>query len=1525
MDTNTCARKKSRFALRANTQTAIRILLLLTIVTGLLASIQKSEANTSVEPYSVLVVAGQSNAQGDESYAGYMDPPLGSHPADSATKIMWSLGDDQVNVDRLNSSDTQLMSLTDIQPFGYFGPEIGLARKLWDQGRRNMVILKVTYGLQRLAQTNDSTFGGLADWNVHSVNESYDALKTQYSKLKTLMQTNNDKFTVDGFYWMQGESDAAKGESIANYQTNLTELIAAARTDLEMQPEAKVVVSKISLQHCLTNEYNFINNPNGCQVNACFIAQHPCTDVATVTAGNANVRQAQQNVADSDPNVYAVDSADLARNNFDFMHMLWQSQLTMGARIANSDFELPYRKEGSDDYDGDGISNIDEDANHDGNLGNDDSDNDGVPDYLDEIVGIGGGMTSSVDSSKTVTDSVSGSNTVTSSNSILNWKYTVNNDTNTAASIEVSDHFSLRQNYVSDSLITPPNYIKSYSTDNGASFSTVQPLGNVTNIKATKTDVPISAKGDSKQVLERSAIYANSTTENEGYLPILVGERIFTLFHNTSAGLGPSANRYDIGCVEKIAGGNCIGYPKDFLDASNNNDFLAPWTPASYLEESTGRIYTSTQRNTGFGIACFDTTIDAMCAGKEYTQLNASGSPLGANRKSRVQQVNKIGSCLYTYDFALNVYSYDIATGATPCGTQTTKNLVSAYSNAFSGYSLTDHSDAGTPSPITQSQVIGTKMFIVMNYNYEANFDWTSCGTFSDACRGTRMICFDSATLDGKCADGAGGYFSNTMIGNCYTDRICKFTQPFENKSNHAICSFGFQEPNFDVYGIVCLNTMTGALVSNSTALNSMVQSALTQSDNANYIPSYEETELTLPNGHSATIFAWVKGYLIASPRSGKASCFDWTADALCAGFGDSGNGTTKWDTWNYGGVSSTQVGTTGDTNDFGYVADGAGCVWAKGKSGDLWSFDAGNGSVPCRRVSQNVNVTPSEFFCDAVSGHVTAWNNAKLQLPLGSSISDIDELKVTLKDSNDNIITGYNDVDLMTLGTHVVSIGILDLTSLSTSTYPSIKAEFSFKALNGNIWASSTVEPLAVLTFAGDDPQICYQTQVDNACDIITPLTNSGIVTIVDADQKSKSLNLSATTNVLYPDGQGCIPDVRLSTTTSRYKYYPGELIVYDIVSQNIANSDLASTANGIELSSNIPENTTYISSSPEGIYSNSKVTWPDFDLNGTSSTTHSITVQVKPDAIAFSVSHSLATLVGDPTITNNSSTISNEIGTLGSIKAKAFQDVNNDGINNGADIPMNNVEVALLKNGISLETGTTDSNGIAVFANLVPASDYALRYTLPNNYLVSNKNMGNEQDLDSDIDTDTLSTGNFSLEEGQTQESKAAGFHLDPSVTTTTSSTTSTTTTTSPSTQPNTTIPVSETIPTTVQLNTVPLTPTTKIAGYKRGDGTTSVKTTIPVSITATTQYMNGARSERSNTDGNVSQNSNDVKGEAAGFVASEKKVNSNAGTINIPLLGHVKTSTLPFVFIAFIVLIFGAASFAIRRHSRALRNID
>lgn len=1339
-----------------------KIFLGIVLLAGLFLTTSVAQAATSSEPYSVLVVAGQSNAQGDNSFFYQMNPPLGSHPADNATKIMWSTGDNQLTVKRQNSSSTNLVPLSSVQPSGFFGPEIGLARGLWDQGRRNMVILKVTYGLQRLAATPNGAFGGLTDWNVNSVGESYDNLKLKKSQLASIMQNNGDTYTMDGFYWVQGESDAVKGVSVASYQNDLTSLLNSVKTDLGMHPEAINVLGKISGQYCLTHVYNIIYNPNGCGVNLCVIAVHPCSSEAILTAGNNNVRQAIQHAADTRPKTFVVETEDLQRV-YDFVHMSAASQLTLGKRMSNSGFVLPFREEGSNDYDNDGIFNTNEDANGNGNLGDDDTDSDGIPDYLDDFVGPGGGREKGIDAIKSVADGTTGNQSITKKNSVLNWNYSVSNNASTPASIEIEDHISARQNYINGSLTAPPNFIKSYSTNNGNTYSQTEPGSGTTDVKVAKNNVPISATGDSTEVLKQADSYTNSTSNNQGYIPILSGSRIFTLFNNTYAGTGPTANRYDIGCVEKVSGNDCAGYPKDFTDSAGNVDFISPHTPVHYLDKETERIFSSTQRNSGYGIICFDTKTNAMCAGQEYTELAPTLGPTSGKRRSRIQQISKIGSCLYTYDISLKVYSYDPITGATPCDGHTTKNLSTAYGSTAPTYNTSNHADYGYTGPVTQSEVIGTKIFIIMNYAFESNLDIWGCNNLVDICKGTRIICFDSTTTDGRCSNDAGGYFSNPRT-NCYTDRFCKLQQPFIDKSNNAICAFVFREQTYVYLGIVCRDPLTGGSVPVSSELDTISTRGREAFDNANYLPTYEEVELTLPNGDEATIFPWKKAYLIASPRSGKAVCFNWTTNSLCADFGNTGSGSSRWETWINQGVVSTEVGLNGDTNDIGYVSDGAGCIWAKGESGDIWSFDSQNGSVPCRRFEESVIVQPDHFYCDAQTGHVTGWNEAKLQLPVGTSTDDLIELYATIKDVNGNNIVGYSNINLLELGGKVSTLGSLDLSNLSLLTYPILSAAINFKASNSNIFSGANATPLVVLTFNGDDPQICYQTRVEDACNITTPLTNTGTVQVVDENLDSRQVQLSATSVVQYDDGESCIPDVRVTTSSPPRKFFKGENITYSILVENTSNTDPLSKALNISLTNIIPSESTYISSSG-GTLNGSTVSWPVFSLNGSASRSFEVTVKVGNVTQGNLLNTASAQLVDDPTASNNSYISSNEVGSLSIIGATAWTDTNKDGIVNNSEAYLSGVAVELYKGGVLVGSGTTNLNGHYDFLDLIPATDYALKFVKPNSYMVSLQDVGENDMIDSDIDELTFMTDLFSLGEGEINNSSFAGFYLLPS----------------------------------------------------------------------------------------------------------------------------------------------------------------
>jgi hypothetical protein len=882
----------------------------------------------------------------------------------------------------------------------------------------------------------------------------------------------------------------------------------------------------------------------------------------------------------------------------------------------------------------------------------------------------------------------------------------------------------------------------------------------VTTVKTTKSNIPVSAKGDATQVSKSADSYSNSGTD-EGYIPILADDRIFTLFTNTYAGTGPTANRYDIGCVEKVSGDNCPGYPKDFSDSVGGTDFMSPLSPVHHYDEETGRIFGATQRNTNFGVFCFDTTIDAMCSGQEYTQLQASANALGGTRRSRVQQLTKIGSCLYTFDITLKVYSYDPSTGATPCAGNTTKNLAAAYGSPVTAYNPADHTDYGWTGPIAQSQTIGTKMYIYMNYAYESNLDIWGCNNVVDICKGTRVVCFDSTTGDGRCSNGAGGYFSNPRPA-CYNDRFCKLVQPFINKVDNSVCAFAVKDPGFTYIGTFCHNPLTGAQLTVTAEVASIGNHGYAAFDMANYLPTFEEVDFTMPNGDEATIFAWKKAYLIASPRSGKAVCFNWTTNSLCSGFGRTGEGSSLWDTWTHNGVTSTQVGDNGDTNDYGYTSDGAGCIWAKGKSGDIWSFDAENGSVPCRRYSESVSVEPTQYYCDAESNHVTGWNEAKLQFPIGTSIEDLLELNVTIRDDSGNVVSGYESIDLLSVGPHVETLGSLDISDISASTYPELTADISFKASNSNLWVSQTALPLVVLTFEGDAPQVCYQTQVDDACNITTPLTNNGVVQLTDENQNVNQVSLSATSIVQYDDGESCVPDIRVTTTSPPGKVFRGDSLTYDILVENIANGDPLSAALDINLTNTIPDGSTYVSSNG-GTLSGSVVSWPTFNLEGSASRTFTVTVIIGSD-IGSALNVTSAELTDDPTASNNSYITAHEVGALATLGAIAWLDENADGIADNTEYAIQGIDVELYQDDTLISSSTTDEDGYVEFSGLAPGTGYFLTFDSPENHLASPQNTGSDDAVDSDIDTSTFSTESFALSEGENHQSTFAGFYLDP-----------------------------------------------------------------------------------------------------------------------------------------------------------------
>ncbi|WP_169308519.1 SdrD B-like domain-containing protein [Nitratifractor salsuginis] len=121
-----------------------------------------------------------------------------------------------------------------------------------------------------------------------------------------------------------------------------------------------------------------------------------------------------------------------------------------------------------------------------------------------------------------------------------------------------------------------------------------------------------------------------------------------------------------------------------------------------------------------------------------------------------------------------------------------------------------------------------------------------------------------------------------------------------------------------------------------------------------------------------------------------------------------------------------------------------------------------------------------------------------------------------------------------------------------------------------------------------------------------------------------------------------------------------------------------------------------------------------------------------------------------GQPDDDESNATVSTgEKATLGDY---VWVDSNRDGIqNDGANAGIQGVTVHLYKDGQDTgRTATTDSNGKYLFDNLVPGS-YHVKFDVPNGYVVSPKDQGNDETKDSDADPATGATVDTDLSAGE------------------------------------------------------------------------------------------------------------------------------------------------------------------------------
>lgn len=246
----------------------------------------------------IIVVAGQSNALNWHSDAALLDTSsvdsliayyyhTGLPPTRSGTPINSTSGN------KWTTLTYQTQNPYTAYNEHFFGPEMTLARSLYSE-IPDLAVIKLAYAGTSLA----------VDWEKGktSGNQLYSLMMAQIDTALNLLTKDGLEYEFEGFFWMQGESDAANSNYADNYSSNLENFIQDLRTDLNT-PTMKFVLGRIG---------NSSSYPH-----------------------KEHIRNVQVEVADDDSFAKWVDTDDLQLDT-DKVHLLAGGVKMLGERMAEA-------------------------------------------------------------------------------------------------------------------------------------------------------------------------------------------------------------------------------------------------------------------------------------------------------------------------------------------------------------------------------------------------------------------------------------------------------------------------------------------------------------------------------------------------------------------------------------------------------------------------------------------------------------------------------------------------------------------------------------------------------------------------------------------------------------------------------------------------------------------------------------------------------------------------------------------------------------------------------------------------------------------------------------------------------------------------------------------------------------------------------------------------------------------------------------------------------------------------------------
>ncbi len=262
-------------------------------------------ASAAATDISVLILAGQSNAVGFAANAEELSVELRAPQMN--TRLWYEIG----SLESVEQPDLRIASGDAFVPLRFqsdpkratfgtvihgFGPELTLGRTVARDLDNPVAIVKFALNATSLAQ----------HWRPEDENSLYAQMTKRVSRAMATLAIGGGTPHLEGFFWVQGESDAANAEHAAAYEENLTRLVRAIRREY-FAPELPFIVARLSrnLANATTKSFPFVGE----------------------------VRDAQTAVAETMTGVVLVDTDDLALAD-DGIHFNVESQQALGVRLA---------------------------------------------------------------------------------------------------------------------------------------------------------------------------------------------------------------------------------------------------------------------------------------------------------------------------------------------------------------------------------------------------------------------------------------------------------------------------------------------------------------------------------------------------------------------------------------------------------------------------------------------------------------------------------------------------------------------------------------------------------------------------------------------------------------------------------------------------------------------------------------------------------------------------------------------------------------------------------------------------------------------------------------------------------------------------------------------------------------------------------------------------------------------------------------------------------------------------------------